>query len=139
MTIGQTGKKRISNNIFDFVVHNKPSEFYPNTLLPIPYPLYIFFKNLRIYIPNIYIYTLRAKFYILLVVHTRGLESSMSHRAALRTATSSGSRIGRESCEFTTSLKCSMLFFITVSHGAFSFRIDFSTCKIELKACRTFC
>ncbi len=61
MTIGQTEKKRISNNILDFFVHNKPTEFYPNTLPPIPYPLYIFFKDLRIYIPNIYIYTLRDK------------------------------------------------------------------------------
>jgi hypothetical protein len=35
---------------------NKPSEVYPNTLPPIPYPLYIFFKDLRIYKLNIYIY-----------------------------------------------------------------------------------
>ena len=51
-------EKRISNNILDFFVHNK-AEFYPNTLPPIPYPISIFFKDLRIYIPNIYIYTLR--------------------------------------------------------------------------------
>jgi hypothetical protein len=43
---------------------NKPSEVYRNTLPPIPYPLYIFFKDLRIYIPNIYIYTLRDEIHI---------------------------------------------------------------------------
>jgi hypothetical protein len=59
LTIGQAGKKRIPTNILDFFVHNKPSEFYPNTLPPIPNPLYIFFKDLRIHIPNKYIYTLR--------------------------------------------------------------------------------
>jgi hypothetical protein len=48
MTIGQAGKKRISNNILGNFGHNKPSEFYPNNL-PLPYPLpYIFFKDLRI-------------------------------------------------------------------------------------------
>jgi hypothetical protein len=34
---------------------NKPYEVYPNapnTLPPIPYPLYVFFKDLRIYIPS---------------------------------------------------------------------------------------
>jgi hypothetical protein len=47
----------------------------------------------------------KYKFYILLIVHTREIKSSMLHRAALRTATSSGSRIGKESCDFTISLK----------------------------------
>ncbi len=31
MTISQAGKKRIQTNILDFFVHNKPSEFYPNS------------------------------------------------------------------------------------------------------------
>ena len=41
---------------FDFFVHNKLSEFYPNTLPPIPYRLYILLKDVRIYT-----YTLKDK------------------------------------------------------------------------------
>jgi|688.fasta_scaffold667439_2 hypothetical protein len=60
MTIDQAGKKRISNSILDNFGHNKPSELYPNTLP------YIFFKDLRIYIPHIFIYTLRDNLILLL-------------------------------------------------------------------------
>ena len=50
--------------IYIYTLRDKPSEFYTNTLPPIPYPLYIFFKDHRIYIPNINIDTLRDKFYL---------------------------------------------------------------------------
>jgi hypothetical protein len=56
MAIGQAGKKRVSNNLSDNFGHNKPSEYYPNTLPPtLPLP-YIFFKDLRMYTIYIYIY-----------------------------------------------------------------------------------
>ena len=48
----------------DFVVLINPLK---STL--IPYPLYIFFKDLRIYIPNIYINTLRDKLYLLQLLY----------------------------------------------------------------------
>ena len=45
---------------------NKPSEVYPYTLPREPYPLYIFFEDLRIYIPsgmNIFSRTLNVLVY----------------------------------------------------------------------------
>ncbi len=71
VTISQAGKKRIPTNILDFFVHNKPSEFYPNTLPPIPYPLYIL-KG-----PS-YIYTLRDNYYMFISAKSEASQNQVS-------------------------------------------------------------
>jgi hypothetical protein len=62
----------------------------------------------------------------------------MSHRAAFRTEISSGRKIGNESCDLTTFLKCSILSFITASQVTPSPRMPRRTLKMASKTDRIF-
>jgi hypothetical protein len=62
----------------------------------------------------------------------------MSHWAAFRTGISSGRRIGNESCDLATFLKCSILSFITASQVTPSPRMPRTALKMASKTDRIF-